>query len=86
MIGATDLYRTKFPVATPILADDVERILANIDAGDGDCSIEFLRHSVLLVFGAPCQHLMLAGQEHGRTIPLPVISRVEIPHRGEPLT
>jgi hypothetical protein len=25
---------------------------------------------VLLVFGAPCQHETLAGQEHGRTIPL----------------
>jgi hypothetical protein len=25
---------------------------------------------VLLVFGAPCQHKTLAGQEHGRTIPL----------------
>jgi hypothetical protein len=25
---------------------------------------------VLLVFGAPCQLRMLAGQEHGRTIPL----------------
>jgi hypothetical protein len=25
---------------------------------------------VLLVFGAPCQRHRLAGQEHGRTIPL----------------
>jgi len=25
---------------------------------------------VLLVFGAPCQLRLLAGQEHGRTIPL----------------
>jgi hypothetical protein len=25
---------------------------------------------VLLVFGAPCQYSLLAGQEHGRTIPL----------------
>jgi hypothetical protein len=24
---------------------------------------------VLLVFGAPCQLRLLAGQEHGRTIP-----------------
>jgi hypothetical protein len=29
-----------------------------------------LRHGVLLVFGAPCQLRSLAGQEHGRTIPL----------------
>jgi hypothetical protein len=26
---------------------------------------------VPLVFGAPCQRNLLAGQEHGRTIPLP---------------
>ena len=32
--------------------------------------LRFLRHGVLLVFGAPCQLLSLAGQEHGRTIPL----------------
>jgi hypothetical protein len=30
---------------------------------------------VLLVFGAPCQRNLLAGQEHGRTIPLPAIPR-----------
>jgi hypothetical protein len=29
-----------------------------------------LGHGVLLVFGAPCQLPSLAGQEHGRTIPL----------------
>ena len=29
-----------------------------------------LRHGALLVFGAPCQLQSLAGQEHGRTIPL----------------
>jgi hypothetical protein len=57
----------------------VERVLANIDASYGDCGVEFRRHSVLLVFGAPCQRNLLAGQEHGRTIPLAVISRIEIP-------
>ena len=30
-----------------------------------------------LVFGAPCQHSLPAGQEHGRTIPL-----TDIRHRG----
>ena len=49
-----------------IKAYDVERILADINANDGDCSVEFLRHSVLLVFGAPCQRNLRAGQEHGR--------------------
>jgi hypothetical protein len=28
------------------------------------------RHGVLLVLSAPCQLLVLAGPEHGRTIPL----------------
>jgi hypothetical protein len=49
----------------------VERVLANIDASYGDCGVEFRRHKVLHVFGAPCQRNSLAGQEHGRTIPLP---------------
>jgi hypothetical protein len=34
------------------------------------CSIEFLRHDVLLVFGAPCQRSVRAGQEHGRDHPI----------------
>jgi hypothetical protein len=34
---------------------------------------------MLLVFGAPCQLPLLAGPEHGRTIPLAVKSRIEIP-------
>jgi hypothetical protein len=53
-----------------IQADDVERVLADIDADYGDCTVEILRHGVLLVFGAPCQRRLLAGQEHGQTIPL----------------
>ena len=40
---------------------------------------------MLLVFGAPCQHLTLAGLEHGRTIPLADLGRIEIPHCGKPL-
>src|SRR6478609_4463674 len=63
-------------------SDDVERVLANIDASNGDCGVEFRRHSVLLVFGAPCQRNLLAGQEHGRTIPLTDIGRIEIPQRS----
>jgi hypothetical protein len=54
----------------------VESVLANIDASYGDCGVEFRRHSVLLVFGAPCQRNLLAGQEHGRTIPLPALRPV----------
>jgi hypothetical protein len=37
---------------------------------------------VLLVFAAPCQLRLLAGPEHGRTIPLAVISRIEVPQRS----
>jgi hypothetical protein len=32
--------------------------------------LHFSAMHLLLVFGAPCQLLTLAGQEHGRTIPL----------------
>src|SRR5712672_581513 len=61
--------------AARIVAYDVERVLADIDADHGDRSIGYLRHGVLLVFGAPCQLRLLAGQEHGRTIPLPDVAR-----------
>jgi hypothetical protein len=56
----------------------VERVLANIDASYGDCGVEFRRHSVLLVFGAPCQRNLLAGQEHGRTIPLAEVGQAKM--------
>ncbi|QOZ72661.1 hypothetical protein WN72_45065 [Bradyrhizobium arachidis] len=53
-----------------ILTHDVERVFADVDADHGDRRVEFLRHGVLLVLSAPCQLLVLAGPEHGRTIPL----------------
>jgi hypothetical protein len=34
---------------------DVEGLLADIDTDDGNCVVEIVGHSVLLVFGAPCQ-------------------------------
>jgi hypothetical protein len=34
--------------AAPILADEVERVLADIDADYDNFAIEFLRHGVLL--------------------------------------
>src|SRR5665811_2355433 len=37
-----------------------------------------IRHGVLLVFGAPGQLKTLAGQEHGRTIPLTDITRAPL--------
>src|SRR5260370_39547819 len=57
--------------AARIVAHDVERVLANIDADHGDRGIEYLRHGVLLVFGAPCQLRLLAVPDGGPTIPLP---------------
>jgi hypothetical protein len=53
-----------------LMTHDVERIFGDIDADHGDRCVEFLRHGVLLVLSAPCQLLVLAGPEHGRTIPL----------------
>jgi hypothetical protein len=54
------------------VAYNVERILADIDAGEGNLGC--LRHGVLLVFGAPRKHRLLVGREHGRTIPLSAIN------------
>jgi hypothetical protein len=64
--------------APPILANDVERILPDIDADYGDRALQCLCHGVLLVFGVPASLIALAGQEHGRTIPL-----AEVVHAGE---
>jgi hypothetical protein len=68
--------------ATPIESRDVKQVLADIDTDHGDSRIELLCHGVLVVFGAPCQLLLLAGPEHGRTIPLPVIGPIEIQQRS----
>jgi hypothetical protein len=61
--------------ATPIETHDIKRVLTDIDTDHGDCGIELVRHDVLLVFGAPCQLRLLAGREHGRTIPLAVFAK-----------
>jgi len=42
-------------------------------------------HGVLLVFGAPFQLPLLAGPEHGRTIPLPEVSATVPVDRQHPL-
>src|SRR6516225_7601499 len=39
--------------STAILADQMERVLADIDADDGDFAIEFLGHGVLLCLRCP---------------------------------
>jgi len=56
--------------SSPRVIDNVERVLTDIDANNGNPGFELLRHNALLVFGAPCQLQSLAGQEHSRTIPL----------------
>src|SRR6202165_758410 len=59
--------------AARIVAHDVERVLADIDADHGDRGIGCLRHGVLLVFGAPLgrfacwQGRSTAGPSHYRT-------------------
>jgi hypothetical protein len=67
---ATRAFLPQRDCAALIETYDLKGVLADIDADHGDRSVEFRRHSVLLVFGAPCQRNLLAGQEHGRTIPL----------------
>jgi hypothetical protein len=67
---ATRPFLTQLNCTALIETYNVERVLADIDADCSDCGDWILRHGVLLVFGAPCQFRLLAGQEHGRTIPL----------------
>src|SRR6202050_3933143 len=75
------VVKSRVPLATrPLLpqhdrpalikANNVERVLTNIDAHYDDHGVQYLRHGVLLVFGAYCQLRSLAGREHGRAIPL----------------
>src|SRR5439155_18942991 len=51
--------------STPILADDVDRILADIDADHGDFAVEFLGHGVLLCLRCPLP-VWLAGRAGAR--------------------
>src|SRR5271166_2042664 len=87
-IRKTSLYLATRPLLTQhdrtaiIEAYDVERVLPNIDTNYGDrilccCS----GHCVLLVW-APLASLSLAGQEHGRTIPLADVGGVETSQRS----
>jgi hypothetical protein len=71
---ATRPLLTQHNCTALIEANNVKRVLADIDADYGDCGFERVGHGVLLVFGAPCQLRSLAGQEHDRTIPLADIS------------
>ena len=61
--------------AARIVAHDVERVLADIDADHGDRGIGCLRHGVLLVFGAPLPASLAGG---AGTRPDHPISRTEL--------
>src|ERR1700704_3945713 len=54
---------------TTIEPNDVERVLTDINADYGNRTLCCRSHGVLLVL-VPLASLSLAGQEHGRTIPL----------------
>ena len=54
-----------------IEANNVEQVLAAIDASYGNCGTSCLRHMACSLSLAPLASMnLLAGQEHGRTIPL----------------
>ena len=66
-VGKARIYLATRPLlpqyngTTLIVADDVERVLPDIDADHGDCALELLGHGVLLVFDAPSQHPIAGG-------------------------
>jgi hypothetical protein len=55
--------------AALVQANNVERVLPDIDADHGDRGLHCLKHSVPLG-SVPSPAYLLTGQEHGRTIPL----------------
>src|SRR6516165_3200365 len=68
--------------AAPILADEVERILADIDPDYGNFDVNFRGHGLLLCLRCPGQLASLAGLEYGRAIPLADSSRVATRQTG----
>src|SRR5215831_11012459 len=73
---ATRPFLPQHDRTTLIVAYDVERVLADIDADHSDCAVGFLRHGVLLVFAAPSQFLSLA--EAGARPDHPISGRRQI--------
>jgi hypothetical protein len=53
----------------------MECVFTDINADHGDCAVEALGHGVFLCLWSPLPDSSLAGQEHGRTIPLADIAR-----------
>jgi hypothetical protein len=52
---ATRPLLTQHDGAALVEANDVERVLPDIDADHSDCCVELLGHGVLLLPSAPCQ-------------------------------
>jgi hypothetical protein len=72
---ATRSLLAQHDCATTIEPNDVERVLTDINADYGNRTLCCRSHGVLLGL-APLASLSRAGQEHGRTIPLPGIGIV----------
>jgi hypothetical protein len=51
------------------MGDDMESVLADVDADDGDLQACGFGHGRAPVGAAPDQRGPLVGREHGRTIP-----------------
>jgi hypothetical protein len=54
---------------TLVVAYNVERVLADIDADHGDCALELLGQGTLLLLRPFPSILSLLGRENGRTTP-----------------
>jgi hypothetical protein len=57
-----------YPASASIKADDVERILANVDAIVAVVAIDFVGHGCAPSIASPSQHHARQGQEHGHSI------------------
>ena len=59
----------------------MKRVFTDINADYGNRTLCCRSHGMLLI-SVPLASLSLAEQEHGRTIPLPVLVGIEIPQRS----
>src|SRR2546423_7063175 len=61
----------------------MKRVLADVDPDHGDLYVCCLGHGRAPCDAAPVQRQPLAGQEHGRTIPLPEVNGTYIQYQLE---
>jgi hypothetical protein len=77
-IGAGGFEAIRYKVPGLRHGQQVARVLSALV-----CEPSVLFQALFVVHrDAPCQLRWLAGREHGRTIPLPAIGRIEIPQRN----